>query len=179
MRVKRETPVTPAEQIVAALAAFGPSYLRWVESRMRASGISFSRARLVGVLGIRSPRMMSELSDELNVTRHNITVLVDALERDGIVRRRAHPTDRRATLVSLTEKGRNISTEAFPEGVSEVSELFETLSKRDQREFLRIVHSLRAELQKRDDAAEERPARTRRRRRPLTPPARSASRRRT
>jgi DNA-binding MarR family transcriptional regulator len=46
------------------------------------------------------------LSAALRVTPRNITGLVDALEADGLVARSAHPSDRRATLVSLTEKGK-------------------------------------------------------------------------
>jgi DNA-binding MarR family transcriptional regulator len=35
-----------------------------------------------------------------------VTDLVDALESDGLVARRPHPTDRRATLVGLTRRGK-------------------------------------------------------------------------
>ena len=34
-----------------------------------------------------------------------MTALIDALEAEGLVRRAPHPTDRRATLVSLTKRG--------------------------------------------------------------------------
>jgi DNA-binding MarR family transcriptional regulator len=34
-----------------------------------------------------------------------VTGLVDALEAGGFVERRPHPSDRRATLVTLTERG--------------------------------------------------------------------------
>ena len=39
------------------------------------------------------------------MSARNITGLVDALETTGFVSRGAHPTDRRATLVALTELG--------------------------------------------------------------------------
>jgi DNA-binding MarR family transcriptional regulator len=45
---------------------------------------------------------MRALSQDVGVTPRTITGLVDALEADGWVERRAHPSDRRATIVALT-----------------------------------------------------------------------------
>jgi DNA-binding MarR family transcriptional regulator len=45
------------------------------------------------------------LSDALRCTPRNVTGLVDALETARLVRREPHPTDRRATLVTLTDEG--------------------------------------------------------------------------
>ena len=46
-----------------------------------------------------------ELSEDLRCTPRSVTGLVDALERSDLVERRAHPTDQRATLVTLTDAG--------------------------------------------------------------------------
>jgi DNA-binding MarR family transcriptional regulator len=45
------------------------------------------------------------LAGALSVSARNITGLVDGLEKSGYVVRAPHPTDRRATLVSLTSLG--------------------------------------------------------------------------
>jgi len=42
----------------------------------------------------------------LHVTPHAITALVDGLVATGFVTREPHPTDRRAALVTFTERGR-------------------------------------------------------------------------
>jgi DNA-binding MarR family transcriptional regulator len=49
---------------------------------------------------------MGELSQRLMVTGANITGLTDQLEAEGLVKRGAHPSDRRAFTVSLTPRGR-------------------------------------------------------------------------
>ncbi|HEV7912432.1 MAG TPA: MarR family transcriptional regulator [Albitalea sp.] len=49
---------------------------------------------------------MGELSQRLMVTGGNITGITDQLEAEGLVRRAAHPTDRRAFAVQLTPAGR-------------------------------------------------------------------------
>lgn len=49
---------------------------------------------------------MGELSERILVTNGNVTWLVAALEREGLVRRRTAPEDRRATIVRLTAAGK-------------------------------------------------------------------------
>jgi DNA-binding MarR family transcriptional regulator len=49
---------------------------------------------------------MGELSARILVTNGNVTWLVDALEREGHVKRRTAPEDRRATVVRLTAGGK-------------------------------------------------------------------------
>ena len=42
----------------------------------------------------------------------NATAVVDDLESLGLVRRRPHPTDRRAKVVEATRKGKNLARRA-------------------------------------------------------------------
>jgi DNA-binding MarR family transcriptional regulator len=55
---------------------------------------------------------MGELAAALDIDRPNATVLVDDLESQGLVRRRPHPTDRRAKLVEATGKGKALARRA-------------------------------------------------------------------
>lgn len=76
-----------------------------------ALGISFSRARAVRRLA-RKPMSMGELAAALAIDPPNATVVVDDLESAGLVRRRPHPTDRRAKLVEVTRKGKAMARRA-------------------------------------------------------------------
>jgi DNA-binding MarR family transcriptional regulator len=48
---------------------------------------------------------LSELAQRAQVTKQSMTYLVDYLEQRGYVERRPDSTDRRATLIFLTERG--------------------------------------------------------------------------
>ena len=48
---------------------------------------------------------VTELSTRLSIDRSNVSRLAQRLENDGMVERRAHPTDGRATALYLTEQG--------------------------------------------------------------------------
>ncbi|MGH8877556.1 MAG: MarR family winged helix-turn-helix transcriptional regulator [Stackebrandtia sp.] len=67
--------------------------------------LNTARTHLLWELHRIGPSTQQALATALGVTPANVTGLVDALETHGFVERRRHPTDRRATLVTLTERG--------------------------------------------------------------------------
>ena len=135
-----------ALQLVDEFAAFGPCYMKWVRSRLGEGGISYARMRLLGALHSGGPQIMSSISDELGVTRRNVTALVDALEEEGLVQRKPHPTDRRATIIELTEQGFETTNSMYEEHRAAVAALFADLSEEDRGELTRLLGSLREAL---------------------------------
>ncbi|GAA5099163.1 hypothetical protein GCM10025760_35050 [Microbacterium yannicii] len=71
-------------------------------------GLTQPRTHLLWVLYQGGPVTQAHLAEAIGVTPRNVTTLVDALEATGFARREAHPTDRRAVLVHLTERGLSI-----------------------------------------------------------------------
>ena len=69
------------------------------------TGLTTSRTHLLWELHRMGPSTQQALAAALKVSPRNVTGLVDALEAAGFVERGQHPTDRRATLVTLTELG--------------------------------------------------------------------------
>lgn len=137
-----------ALRLVDEFAAFGPCYMKWVRSRLGEGVISYARMRLLGALHCGGPQIMSSISDELGVTRRNVTALVDALEEEGMVRRKPHPTDRRATVIELTEQGFETTSSMYEGYRAAVAELFEGLSEEDRGELARLLGSLRETLRR-------------------------------
>jgi DNA-binding MarR family transcriptional regulator len=79
----------------------------FVEARLRENGASVARLRALRMLAIaEQPLRMRDLSEMLGVAARTATTIVDSLEREGLVERVRHPTDRRAFLLALTDAGR-------------------------------------------------------------------------
>jgi DNA-binding MarR family transcriptional regulator len=135
-------------RLVDEFAGFGPSYMKWVKSRLRDRGLTYARIRLIGALHCGGPQIMSSISEELGVTRRNVTALVDALEEEGLVRRQPHPTDRRATVIELTEEGERTTGAMYDEHREAVAELFSGLSEENQRDLIRVLGQLRDALRR-------------------------------
>jgi DNA-binding MarR family transcriptional regulator len=78
------------------------------ERELDRRGLTVPRTHLLWVLFHGGPATQIHLAEELGVTPRYITTLVDALDATGLARREPHPTDRRAVLVHLTERGLSI-----------------------------------------------------------------------
>jgi len=76
-----------------------------MDRRLAEHGLTPARAEVIWLLHQGGPCTQRELSQSLKCTPRNVTGLVDALEAAGFAARGAHPTDRRATLVRLTDRG--------------------------------------------------------------------------
>ena len=72
--------------------------------RLARDGLTVSRTQLLWELRHRGPTTQRDLAEALKVSPRTITGLVDGLVATGFVTRERHPTDRRATLVTFTER---------------------------------------------------------------------------
>ena len=99
--------------------------------------------RALRVLSRHGPLRLSRLSDQLHIAPRSATEVTDALESRGLVERQPDLTDRRATLVQLTEHGRSVLDAIRAARGSEAERLFSQLSPADQADLARILRQLR------------------------------------
>ena len=71
----------------------------------RESELTTARTHVLWTLGAAGPSTQQAIATALGVSARNVTGLVDGLVGSGHVSREPHPTDRRATLVTLTATG--------------------------------------------------------------------------
>ncbi|HET6212425.1 MAG TPA: MarR family transcriptional regulator [Micromonosporaceae bacterium] len=109
-----------------------------------------ARATVIWELHHRGAVTQRVLSEVLRVTPRNVTGLVDALEADGFVARTAHPTDRRATLVTLTVRGRRTATGLAADYRRGAEHLFGGLPAADLTGFLATTDAVLARLREAD-----------------------------
>ena len=137
----------PRHRMVELLWSFTPAYQRWSESLLVEKGLSPQRLRILSSIHERGPRIMSDLKTELGVTATNVTALVDSLEKDGLVVRRRHPTDRRATVIELSDKVMTQLSPRCTEYKEQVAELFSDLSDNECKAFVKTLEKLWSRLQ--------------------------------
>jgi len=68
-------------------------------------GLTANRAEVIYLLAREGTLVQRELAHALGCSPRHVTGLIDTLQRDGLVERRPHPSDRRAISVVLTEQG--------------------------------------------------------------------------
>ena len=103
--------MTPSGEVAAGTALarmfeLGVRLTEAMDQGLGEQGLTRSRAEVIWRLHHLGPVTQRALSEALRCTPRNVTGLVDALEATGHVVRLPHPSDRRATLVTLTERAR-------------------------------------------------------------------------
>jgi len=91
--------------VVDALLYAAHRFRSAADTALRKRGLSLPSYKLMRALE-NSDQSMREISEALHVAPRTVTDMIDGLEARGLVARRAHPADRRVTLVHLTEAGR-------------------------------------------------------------------------
>lgn len=117
---------------------------------IEALALTPSRTHLLWELGERGPVRQRVLAVALKVTPRAVTGLVDALVADGLVTREPHPGDRRATLVTLTPRGKRLVARLEQDHRALARALFAPMSRRELDGFARglgaVTERLRAHL---------------------------------
>ena len=144
---QRPAAETLEERLWGRFATFILAYRRWVRARLKNHGMGYASMRALGALHCAAgPIIMSDLGEELGVTSRNVTKLVDELETEGLVRRLPHPSDRRAIVIELTQKGQEKIAEGYAEYMAVASQLFSILTEEDQWELIRLIDLLYGSL---------------------------------
>ena len=87
---------------------------------------------------------LKELAERLHIAPRSATEVVDQLAAKDLVVRTAHPVDRRATLLSLTEAGEQLRQKVLTDRKRQADEFFSVLEPRDRTELARILGELAA-----------------------------------
>ncbi|MDR0346604.1 MAG: MarR family transcriptional regulator [Nocardiopsaceae bacterium] len=73
--------------------------------RERATRLGLTAAQATALRELTGPMTTSELAERMSCEPSNATFVVDKLEKQQLVERRPHPTDRRARQLILTPEG--------------------------------------------------------------------------
>jgi DNA-binding MarR family transcriptional regulator len=104
---RRDDATTPPPgEVVETLLRLANTLRRRHDARFADQELSGPRMRLLAAMSDRPRLRMGDVAARLGLTARTITTLVDTLEREGLLVRLPDPTDRRATLIQLTDTGR-------------------------------------------------------------------------
>lgn len=130
------------------LAHVAVSMLSELNRLLHGSGVpSYTSFNALTVLaGADGPIPPSVVAERMIVTRPTATGILTTLERLGLVTRRAHDSDGRMRLVSLTEAGRDLVEQLLPEVHRFERDLFNGLDPSQQRILLDSLSTIAARL---------------------------------
>ena len=94
-------------------------------------------------------RKAGELSRRAELTSGAMTSRLDALEKEGLVRRLRDPADRRSVIVELTDKGRQKHEQAMGIQAQKEALLAEALTGREKEELNKLLRRVMLTLEDR------------------------------
>jgi DNA-binding MarR family transcriptional regulator len=128
--------------VLERVFAFAASVQQYMEAGLAAHGLSRARATVVWLVHRGGPQTQRAIAQATGVTARNVTALVDGLEESGFVRRVAHPADRRALLVQLTDRGSAVTAGLAVEYERHSAYLFDGLSEEQVGQFVATMNTV-------------------------------------
>lgn len=121
-----------------------------VESRLSHYGISQGKVALLLLLFRNKGDSLtpSELADKAGVTRGTITGLIDGLERDGMIERKVHSSDRRMITIHLTERSSELIDQFLPEHFKNAELLMSELTEEERITLIDLLQKTLKGLEK-------------------------------
>lgn len=105
-------------------------------------GLTTSQFATLEALYHKGPMCQRDLARSILRSGGNLTLVVDNLEKRGLVLRCPSKDDRREKVVELTESGRKRIRKIFPDHARNISELFSSLTADEQEELGRLCRVL-------------------------------------
>ena len=88
------------------------------------------------------PLNQRELGQKLLNSGGNITLVIDNLLKNDMVEKVTDPNDRRAVIISLTEKGRDYIEDLFPQHLEKIKEEFSVLTSEEKDQLALICKKI-------------------------------------
>lgn len=105
-------------------------------------GLTQPQFSVVEALGHLGPLTIGDLGKKMLVTGGCMTVIIDNLERDGLVERIRSAEDRRVIKVGLTTKGNELFTNIFRQHAARITELASVLTEEEQVQLSQLLKKL-------------------------------------
>ncbi len=101
---------------------------------------------VIECLGHCGEMTLTGLSAKMSVTGGNMTLVVDNLEKEGLVERVRSKEDRRTINVKLTDKGVHLFNSVFKKHAQFINKKFQVLNEKEQAQLSKLLKKLGTSL---------------------------------
>ena len=137
-----------SESEVRALNAYinlvraSDSVLARLSAKLEPQGLTMPQFGILEAIYHLGPVCQKTLAEKLLRSGGNITIVVDNLEKLGLVRRVRQDDDRRMMRIHLTPRGRKRIARVFPSHASQIAREFSVLSAAEQKLLRQLCRKL-------------------------------------
>ena len=138
---KPEYDLAPVE-IIGRMGRIMEYVERALEAKFQEFGLTRASFDVLATLRREGPPYslsQRDLMKSLLRTSGSMSVRIDSMEREGLVQRNSQAEDRRASIVSLTEKGSKLLEQIVPEHLMNEASLLAGLDRTARKELIRLL----------------------------------------
>jgi DNA-binding MarR family transcriptional regulator len=118
-----------------------------MDKELKALGLTRSQLRVVLYLTREEGVTQVRIAEDLEMGKVAIGGLIDRLEAKGLVERRAHPTDRRATQIFLTAKMAALHKPILKSGIRVTTQMVADISRKDSERLVDLLLKVKQNTQ--------------------------------
>lgn len=109
------------------------------------SGLTVSQFGTLETLYHLGPMCQGEIGEKILRSSGNMTLVIDNLEKHGLIQRERGKDDRRQVIVQLSPEGKKLISKIFPEHVEAIMEQFNILTPKEQEILGSLLKKLGAQ----------------------------------
>lgn len=113
-----------------------------VTKHLPGSDLNISQFDVLEAIHFLGPLCQRDIAQKIRKSTGNITIVIDNLEKRGLVRRERAADDRRYFTVHLTEAGEQLISEVFPNHAAAIADFMNVLSPEEQEQLARLCRKL-------------------------------------
>jgi DNA-binding MarR family transcriptional regulator len=119
-----------------------------LREEMAKLGLTTPKMRSLAVLSVMDGLLIGELAVYAIAEVSTLSRALDALERDGLVKRVADKDDSRAVRIHITQKGRETHEQLWPHLANAYKQMFRGISDAEQRAFVATLQTILKNVRK-------------------------------
>lgn len=139
---------TPGRRIWASFHKVMVGHKHLMSTIFAQHGIHPGQAMCLRQLSHMDGMTQRDLAELLHVTRPTVTVMLQKLEKSGLIDRRSDESDQRFTRIYLTQAGKDLQQRLSCSLDAAIDSIVDSLSEKDQAEMERLLGLLGENLER-------------------------------
>jgi DNA-binding MarR family transcriptional regulator len=128
--------------LIRVLLRFFKGFMSRINKHIRDHGLTETQFVVLEMLYSKGTLTINDIVERSLSTDGNIGVVINNLEKQGLVEKRVDRRDKRIRRVSLTAKGQDVIGTYFPKHEAFVNELFSNVPRKDLEELIFMMKSV-------------------------------------
>jgi MarR family 2-MHQ and catechol resistance regulon transcriptional repressor len=129
-------------KLIVALTRCVQSVHRREAPVIQAAGLTMPQFGVLDLLYHKGDQKICQIIEKTLSTGGNMTVIIENLEKQGLVARCEDPQDRRSKVISLTREGQKLMKGLFPEHMGNLEKILSALTSAEKRQLIDLAKKL-------------------------------------